>query len=211
MYKIIGALGVVLLAISTTVVQLAALDPAPTANSVLAEKSSIIMGGQAAVLVPNNLSNSQHQLLNTAYAIAKADGHKNPELVQGIILQESKAGAMASYKVAGNPGDQYYGIGQLKIGATREVMAAFPKLWSQYKFQTRTDDELKANLILNQTFNIEVTSKYLKILQTRYGFSGRELVNAYNRGPGGVKAVGNDFHYAIGAETKLAAYKRGAS
>jgi soluble lytic murein transglycosylase-like protein len=210
MYKIIGALGVVLLAISTTVVQLAALDPAPTANSVLAEKSSIIMGGQAAVLIPNNLSNSQRQLLNAAYAIAKADGHKNPELVQGIILQESKAGAMSSYKVAGNPGDQYYGLMQIKKEAALDVLKVYPELYKKYSFQTRTNDELVANLILTPKFNIEVGSKYLKILQTRYGFSGRELVNAYNRGPGGVKAVGNDFHYAIGAEAKLAAYKRGS-
>lgn len=208
MYKTLAALSVVLVLVSSIAVKVNGLLPAPTPNTVLAEKSSVVLGGQMAVVVPNDLSNSQHQILNTAYSIAKADGHKNPELVQGIILQESKAGAMSSYKVAGNRGDEYYGLGQLKLGAARDVMAAFPVLWSKYKFQTRTDDELKANLILNQVFNIEVTSKYLKLLQARYGFSGRQLVNAYNRGPGGVRNVDDDYHYAIGVEQKLSAVRK---
>jgi hypothetical protein len=208
MYKIHAALLVVLALVCTTVVKLTGLLPTPTANIVLAEKSDVVQGGQAAVLVPNDLSSSQHAVLNHAYVQAKADGHPNPEIVQGVLLQESKAGGLASYKVAGNKGDEYFGLGQLKLGATREVMSAYPALWSKYKFQTRTDDELKANLILNPTFNIEITSKYLRILQTRYGFKGRELLNAYNRGPGGVKLVGNDWHYAIGAEAKLAEAKR---
>jgi len=209
MYKTFTALGVVVALVSTVFVKLIQLEPEPRGNVVIAEKSDVIKGGQMAVVVPANLSNTQHQLLNDAYKIAREDGHKNPELVQGVILQETRAGAMSVYKVAGNPGDLYYGIGQIKIGAARDVMSAFPKLWAKYKFHTRTDDELKANLILNQLFNIEITSKYLKLLQTRYGYSGRELVNAYNRGPTGVKAVDNQFHYARGAESKLAAFKRG--
>lgn len=208
MYKIVAALSVVLALVSTAVVTSAGLLPDPIANVVLAEKSDTIKGGQAAVIVPNDLTISQHMILNKAYEIAKADGHKHPELVQGVILQESDAGGAKDYKVAGNRGDEYYGLGQLKLGATRDVMNRWPELWHKYKFQTRTDDELKANLILNQTFNIEVTSKYLKLLQKTYGFQGRELMNAYNRGPSGVKAVGADFHYAISAEKKLQAYKQ---
>lgn len=209
MYKIQAALVVVLALVTTAVLKLDVLMPTPTANVVLAEKSDVVMDGQAAVVVPNDLNTSQYQILNKAYAQAKADGHKNPELVQGVLLQESKAGAMASYKVAGNKGDEYYGLGQLKVGATRDVMAKWPELWAKYKFQTRTDDELKANLILNQAFNIEMTSKYLRLLQITYGFTGRELVNAYNRGPGGVKAINNaDFHYAIGVEQKLASARK---
>jgi soluble lytic murein transglycosylase-like protein len=208
MYKIVAALSVVLALVSTAVISIAGILPAPISNVVLAEKSDIIKGGQAAVVVPADLSSAQHMILNKAYEIAKADGHKNPELVQGVILQESLAGGAKSYKVAGNRGDEYFGLGQLKISAARDVMKRWPELWSKYKFQTRTDDELKANLILNQTFNIELTSKYLKLLHTDYGFNGRELMNAYNRGPAGVKAVGADWHYAIGAEKKLAVYKQ---
>jgi hypothetical protein len=205
MYKTLAALIVVLALVFAGLMKLEVLSPTVIPTVVLAEKSTTTMGGQVAVLVPNDLSTSQHMILNTAYRIAKADGHKDPELVQGVLLQESKAGGMSSYKVAGNKGDEYFGLGQLKLPAAKEVMAAYPKLWELYKFQTKTDDELKANLILNPTFNIEITSKYLKILQQRYGFTGRDLLNAYNRGPGGVKSVGADFHYAVEVQEKLAA------
>lgn len=211
MYKTLAALGVVLALVFSGLYKLEVINPSPVANSVLAEKSTPNkIGGQAAVLLPDNLANSQHQVLNVAYEQAKADGHKDPQLVQGVLLQESHAGGLQSYKVAGNKGDEYYGLGQLKLGAARDVMKAFPELWEKYKFQTRTDDELKANLILNPRFNIEVTSKYLKLLQKVYGFSGRDLINAYNRGPGGVKSIdSSEFHYARGVEDKLAAMKRG--
>ena len=139
-----------------------------------------------------------------AYVQAKKDGHKNPELVQGVLLQETHAGGMEKYYVAGNKGDEYYGLGQLKVEAVRDVMGRWPELWQKYNFQTRTNQELIANLILNPQFNIEMTSKYLKLLQDQYGFTGRKLMNAYNRGPGGVQSVDDTWHYAIGAERKLA-------
>lgn len=211
MYKTLAALGVVLALVFGGLYKLEVINPQPIANSVLAEKPTPNkIGGQAAVLLPDNLANSQHQVLNVAYEQAKADGHRDPQLVQGVLLQESHAGGLAAYKVAGNKGDEYYGLGQLKLGAARDVMKAYPELWDKYKFQTHTDDELKANLILNPRFNIEVTSKYLKLLQKLYGFTGRDLVNAYNRGPGGVKSIDSaDFHYAREMEAKLAAMKRG--
>lgn len=204
MYKTVAALSVVLALVSAGFMNLTALLPTPTPNVVLAEKPTASkIGGQAAVLVPNDLSGAQHLVLNKAYEQAKADGHAHPELVQGVLLQETRAGGMANYKVAGNKGDEYYGLGQLKVAAARDVMAAWPELWAKYKFQGRSDDELKANLILNAAFNIELTSKYLKLLQKRYGFTGRELVNAYNRGPGGVKLVGDDWHYGLGVEAHV--------
>ena len=212
MYKTVAALSVVVVLVSAGLVNLETLLPKPIANVVLAEKPTPQkIGGQAAIVVPADLTGAQHLVLNKAYEQAKADGHRDPAIVQGVILQESRAGGMGNYKVAGNKGDEYYGLGQLKVGAAREVMARWPDLWTKYKFQTRTDDELKANLILNSGFNIELTSKYLKLLQQQYGFSGRELVNAYNRGPGGVKAVGPDFHYALGVERNIAQLKKVAA
>lgn len=208
MYKIHAALAVVLLTVCGVAYKLGVLTPVPTSNVVIAEKSDIIMGGQIAMVVPDDLSAAQHLVLTRAYEQAKADGHPNPEVVQSVLLQESKAGAHSSYKVAGTKGNEYFGLGQLKLTAARDVMKAFPVLWDKYKFQTQTDDELKANLILNAAFNIEITSKYLRLLQTRYGFKGRELLNAYNRGPAGVKLVGADYHYAIAAEAKLAEAKK---
>jgi len=179
------------------------LIPNAVGTSVIGEKPTHIMGGQVVTLLPDNMTMKQHQVLNTAYDIAKADGHKDPQLVQGVLLQESGAGSISSYRVAGPSKEPYFGVGQIKVSAARDVMIAHPALWAKYAFQTKTDDELKAHLILNTVFNIEITSKYLRLLQLRYGFQGRDLLNAYNRGPGGVKNVDQDFHYAIGVEAKL--------
>lgn len=182
--------------------------PEPIASAVIAEKPGKISGGQAAVLLPKNLTLDQSKLLKMAYQVAKEDGHKQPEIVQALLLQETQAGGMKSYKVA-NPGpDAYFGPMQIKLAAAKDVLLTYPNLWLKYKFHTKTDDELKANLILNDRFNIEIASKYLLILTKHYGFTGRKLMNAYNRGPGGVEAVSDNFHYALGAEAKLASFKK---
>ena len=182
--------------------------PSSIGTAVVAEKDDQILGGKVAVILPADITTDQQRILSLAYAQAKEDGHKSPELVQGILLQESKAGAMSTYKVAGNAGDQYYGVMQVKLCAVYEVLKVWPDLLKKYKFQTRSEDEIKANLILNNPFNIEVASKYLKLLQDRYGYHGLELMNAYNRGPVGVKQVTDDFHYGRGVVSKLAAAKK---
>jgi hypothetical protein len=183
--------------------------PQAKGTVVIGEKPTYIKGNQAVTLLPTDLNMSQAQLLSKAYEIAKADGHKDPELVQGIILQESEAGRATAYRVAGSKSEPYYGVGQVKLDATRDVMSAYPAMWTKYRFQTKTDDELKAYLILNNVFNMEVTSKYLRILEVRYGLSGRDLLNAYQKGPGGYKEVDPDeYHYARGVEDKLARMKR---
>lgn len=182
--------------------------PKSIGTAVIAEKPGKQVGGGTAVLLPESLTNRQSYLLKTAYATAKSEGFANPEVIQSILLQETHAGGLKVYKVA-NPGPQaYYGVGQIKLAAARDVMSRYPDLYEKFGFHTKTDDEIKANLILNDEYNIVVMTKYVKLLQNQYGFSGRQLVNAYNRGPGGVQTVGSDFHYAVGAEQKLAKYKQ---
>lgn len=181
--------------------------PQPVANSVIGEKAETTLGGQAVKVLPANLTEKQHRLLNMAYEMGKSHGFKDPEIVQAVLLQETMAGGMDKYKVA-NPGPEaYFGPMQIKLAAAKDVLSKWPSLFSSYGFHTRSDDEIKANLILNERFNLEVGTKYLLILKKTYGFSGRELMNAYNRGPGGVKEVGSDFHYAVGAEKKLASLR----
>lgn len=185
------------------------LVPKPIATAVIAEKPGKGMGGdqQAATLLPAHLSSKQSQLLSLAHKFAKAEGLQ-PELVQSVLLQESNAGGLKTYKVA-NPGPEaYFGPMQIKLGATKDVLKRNPGLFEKYGFHTRTDDEIKANLILNESFNVEVGTKYLRLLKQQYGFSGRQLMNAYNRGAGGVQLVDDTFHYALGAEAKFAAWKR---
>ena len=183
------------------------LVPQPVATAVIGEKQGVIMGGSTATLLPATMTSKQARLMNMAYTVAKEEGLKQPEIIQSILLQETEAGGMKAYKVA-NPGpDAYFGPMQIKLGATRDVLNKYPVLWTKYDFHTRTDDEVKANLILNEEFNMRVAVKYVKLLQQQYGFTGRELLNAYNRGPGGVKAVDDTYHYAAGAESKLAAWQ----
>lgn len=209
MKKVIVCLSLVAATALYGAVELFRLMPKPAGTAVIAEKNDgVRIGGQVAILLPTSLTPNQGRLMNKAYEIAKADGHKNPELVQSVLLQETLAGATPKMRVA-NPGPQaYFGPMQLKLDAAKAVLGRWPGLFTKYHFQTRTDDEIKANLILNDRFNIEVGSKYLLILQREYGYTGRQLLNAYNRGPTGVKAVDDSYHYAIGAEKKLAAYKQ---
>jgi hypothetical protein len=151
---------------------------------------------------------AQTQVLTRAYEIAKEAGLQNPELLQAVLLQETHAGALKTYRVM-NPGkNAYYGLGQIKLGTARDVLRANPSLYSKYGFQTRTNDEILAHLILDDEFNIEIAARYLVMLQKQYGFKGRTLLNAYNRGPSGVRTVGDDWHYAIAAKQKLAEYKQ---
>lgn len=181
--------------------------PQPISTVVIAAKPDKAVGDQLAVVVPKNLTEKQKALLDVAYSIAKKDGHKDPEIVQSVLLQETRAGTMKKYKVANEEGEPYYGLMQLKLGATKDILKKFPALYDQFGFQTRADDEIKANLILNERFNMQIGSLYLLHLRQVYGYTGRELMNAYNRGAAGVKRVGSDYHYGVEAQKKLAAYK----
>lgn len=149
-------------------------------------------GGGFSMAVPKDLSSRQTRLLAMAYEIAKRDGHKHPQLLQGIILQETKAGALASYKVAGQAqglgvNQRYYGVAQIKLAAAQDVLGRYPSLRNEFNFQTSTDEEIIAKLIENDRFNLSVASKYLLILKT-YGYDTMsQLALAYNQGPGGAR------------------------
>lgn len=160
-------------------------------NSVIALKTNgVNRGDSVSIILPDNLSDHQYKILNEAYSQAKKDGHDNPEILQGILLQETRAGGLKQYKVAGHEfglgaGERYYGVAQIKKSAAKDVLAEYPELKSEYNFHTDTDEELIANLIMNDSFNISVASKYLLILKRRYNISDKNLIAAYNQGPGG--------------------------
>lgn len=208
MKKVIVIMSLVAAGTLSGAYQLYQLMPQPIATAVIAEKPEKVMGGQAATLLPTNLSDRQAALLNLAQKFAKAEGVPIA-VAQGVLLQETEAGGAKVYKVVNEKGEPYFGPMQIKLGATKDVLKRSPELFSKYDFHTKSDDEIKANLILNETFNVEVGIKYLRYLKEQYGFTGRKLMNAYNQGAGGVEAVDNDnFHYALGAESKLANWKR---
>src|SRR5271168_3078527 len=75
------------------------------------------------VKYPDHPTRKQSQILGLAYDIAKRDGHKYPQLLQGIVLQETMAGQLKRYKVIGQefglkPNERYYGVSQIKLAAT---------------------------------------------------------------------------------------------
>lgn len=161
------------------------------------------------VAVPKHLTRSQSELLDIAYRTAKSDGHRHPELLQGILLQETLAGALASYKVAGQEAglrvnQRYYGVMQIKLSAARDVLKKYPDLWDQFEFQTRTDEEVIAQLIENDVFNIAVASKYCLILQQSGYRTAGAIAVAYNKGPAGAAGVNvMSDPYAMGVSRHL--------
>jgi hypothetical protein len=140
------------------------------------------------------LTSKQSELLNRALEIGKSDNHKNPEILQGILMQETKAGA-AEYKSAKN---NCFGIFQIKIAAAQDVLKNFPELVLQFGISPTNTTKLRHKLIHDDEFNISVASKYLLILK-RYGYvTIKELSLAYNQGAGGAKRLNpNTFGYSI--------------
>ncbi|MBT9137519.1 MAG: hypothetical protein DDT31_00050 [Syntrophomonadaceae bacterium] len=198
--------------IGWTTTEIFAREPDPISTTAIIENPQVSSVDDQPVpsvsAVSSDVITKQQRLLNMAYQIGKENGFDNPEIIQAILLKETLAGGMESYKVS-NPGpNAYFGLMQIKLVAAKEVLARSPELFARHNFHTRTNEEIRANLILNERFNIEVATKYLLILKHEYGFSGRQLLNAYNRGPTGVRSVGDNYHYAIGAERRLAAWQQ---
>jgi hypothetical protein len=154
--------------------------------------------------IPKNLSQHQAELLSQAYEIAQKDGHKQPQILQGIILQESKAGEMSSYKVAGQEfglktNSRYYGVAQIKLAAALDVLKSFPGLKKEFNFQSNTDEEVIAKLIENDKFNMSIASKYLLLLRNAGYDTIKQLAVAYNQGAGGAKNIDpSKNHYSNG-------------
>lgn len=177
------------------------LEPiiAQNGTSVISSMSSDNQNGNKPITIklPANLTNKQFEMLNFAYDVAKSDGFKEPKYLQGIIMQESKAGSMNSYRVAGlknSVGNRYFGIMQLKLAAAMDVMKSYPELWKD--FDTKTNEELQAKLILDDKFNIRVGSKYL--LMRGINTNPSIAITAYNQGEQGAKMVNNtSFHYTV--------------
>lgn len=167
---------------SVTVNELKAADVTKNGTAVIAAKTHIKGGTKNVLVLPPNLTPKQGELLTFAYRVAKADGHRHPENYQGLLYQESKAGGMKGYQVAGQefglgPMKRYYGVPQIKLAAAKDVLKKYPVLGA-----FRTDEEIIAKLITDDKWSIRVGSKYFKMV-------GENPV-AYNRGEAG--AVGID-------------------
>jgi hypothetical protein len=168
-----------------------------------------VSGGGFSVKLPSKLTHRQAELLRMAYDIAKKDGHEHPQILQGIILQESHAGELGSYKVAGQEfglrtNERYYGVAQIKLVAAKEVMTRYPTLRDQFDFHTRTDEEIIAKLIENDEFNLSIASKYLLVLRGMGYDTMKQLALAYNQGPAGARRANPSTNkYSTGVMTYI--------
>jgi len=173
-------------------------------------------GHGLAFVVPSNLTERQLTLLNSAYKIAKETGLKYPEILQGIVFQETHAGELNSYKVAGQEfglktNERYYGICQVKLAAAKDVLAANPSLKKKFDFHTSTDEEIIANLILNDEFNLAIAAGYLKLIGEKYGSGKEYMIASFNKGPGGARQiVPSELHYVQKVNGYIAKYSRPA-
>lgn len=159
-----------------------------TGTAVIAASSDRNGYSAVAIKIPDHLTPNQHELLSFAYEVAKGDGIKQPQYLQGVIMQESLAGKTKHYRVSGlenKVGDRYFGIGQIKLVAAKAVMNRWPEMWSY--LETKTDEELQAKLILDDRMNIRIASKYLLLLGINE--NANFAITAYNRGPGGALNV----------------------
>lgn len=166
--------------------------------SVNAEDGSV--GGGFSIKLPEKISSKQATILAAAYSIAKHDGHRQPQILQGIVLQETRAGEMSSYKVAGQEfglktNERYYGLAQLKLAAAKDVLKKYPNLWKEFDFQTQMDEEIIAKLIENNNFNLSVASKYLLILKASGYDTVQQMALAYNQGATGAKKFDASVHH----------------
>ena len=199
MRKLLLALVTLAALVTIPIVLPAGVTPTPAESRASSEVPIVIR-----TRAETDLSASQSQMMRVAFQIARSDGHQRPEVLQSILLQETNAGAAPRFRVS-NPGpNAVFGAMQLKLSSAKEVLKQFPTLFQKYHLQTRTDDEIKANLILNDAFNIEIASKYLLTLKRRYRLSDRDLLAAYNRGPNGNF---DESRYAAEASQKLVEYK----
>ena len=192
-----------LISVCTAFAMQQVISTEPTAVlSVPAENGA--KGGGFTMKLPKSFTPKQAELLTKAYEIAKKDGHQHPQILQGIILQETRAGDYHKYKVAGQEyglksNHRYYGVGQIKLAAAKDVLARYPSMTREFEFHTMMDEEIIAKLIENDEFNMSVASKYLLIMKS-YGYNTiQQLALAYNQGPGGAKSHDpNSHHYPNG-------------
>lgn len=165
------------------------LSTNPTAVLTVEDKKS---NSSVSIILPEFLTDTQARNITIAHDIGKRDGLQ-PGLLPAIIMKETQAGEYPSYKVAGQEfglttNQRYYGLAQIKLSAAKDVLKAYPNLTKEFRFHTKTDEEIIAKLIENDVFNMSVASKYLLLLRKSGYDTVRQLALAYNQGPGGAKA-----------------------
>jgi hypothetical protein len=120
----------------------------------------------------------QKENIKHALRIAKQDGNKHPDLLVGVLMQESMLGEAKKYKVAGTV-EKYYGLGQVKLRAAKEVLKEYPKLYSF--LPNRSDFEIIKAMKNNSVFAVELASKYLIIYHRSFLFCNKKTAKLFSK------------------------------
>lgn len=131
------------------------------------------------------LSEQQRQFLVKAYKAAKEAGIKKPEILSGIIMQESRAGETHGFRTSRGIRKsefQQLGLSQVQVRTARAIVKENPELKERFNV---SDKDFIKHLAHNDDFNIAVASYYMKYL---YDIRRDDdfVIAAYNHGPGGV-------------------------
>ncbi|MEJ7138863.1 hypothetical protein [Amphibiibacter pelophylacis] len=195
--------------LSATVLALAvAPQPVLAAKKAAVAKSSKSKRAKAPKVAPFVLYEnweglSTPALVERANAISKMVGLQDSDALLKVLLQETRLGRLGGFWRAAGRGlksEPYYGIGQMKLSTAMDVLKSEPRWLKDFKLQP-DEDLIRAHLTINDRFSAVMAAVYLKQLSRQY--QGDALLNAYNRGPTGVKGVADDFHYAVSANAKF--------
>lgn len=166
----------------------------------LALMASVMVSQVSTAANLQNITPNQEKILNQAYQIAESDGHSDPELLQAIVYQESKAGLFTE-----GPGN-CLGVSQLNFATAKAVIREHPEL-IEGVLTTKSDKELRSKLKNNPFFNMRVASKYL-LMVVQFGKNTNEFkAAAYNRGPGAVGSQPSKFGYVKSIKALLIQFK----
>lgn len=149
------------------------------------------------------------QNLKLVYDIASKFGY--PEILQGMLLQESNGGTVRSLvgSPKAKPSRRSYGLMQVQVVAAKSIFTRQPDLLEQY-FPNRTvrslrDGEVIKLLMTNPEANVTIAAYhydlYLKLLNGNH----TKTIAAYNVGIGGVKKLKNParFKYVVEVKQKI--------
>lgn len=172
-------------------------------TSVISPKT-LQKGGNSFTIRIGELTSKQIETLRFAKDVAIKDGNPHPEAFQSVLMQETHACDYAlGFRVAGHkqglrPMKRYYGCGQLKLVAAWDVLKRFPELHQHAETgKFTTNDELIAHLILDDEFNIRMSSKYFMMVTGKKS-SLKRRITAYNQGlTGSYKVDINKWHYTV--------------
>lgn len=137
----------------------------------------------------NYLTDKQIKNLIRAYEIGSEEGLGLA--MMGVCMQETLCGETVYVgHMTADIGKRSYGLMQVKVAATRDVLEAYPHLGHP----SMVDEEIIAKHLTNDDWNMKVSLHYLMILRDS-GLTWREMLTAYNLGPAGAKRVANPSTY----------------